>query len=139
MALLATSNPDTIYFIVLPSIGMLFTFLGILVAGYPWWRQHQKKLQNADTQVARRKATEDAVLGTPADPNTGKPATRGLVLDVADLVKAVGQMNGTGKSLVEMAEEGLKVSSTTASLLNTHTNQDDQRFSHLEEVINAKK
>lgn len=131
----ATTSPDTVILILLPSIGMLIALLGVLIAGFPIWKQHQKNLGLQDMKTARAKATEDAVLGTAADPNTGKPATRGLQADMSDLVKAVGQMNGTGKSLVEMAEQGLHVATSTASLLDTHTKQDDRRFGELTELV----
>lgn len=97
--------------VMLPVISLLLT-AGLVALAYftsPLWRDRKAVASGIKEAAQRQKATQDVVLGCPADWNTGTPEKKGMVrefaefrADFADLKRAVGPINGNKQSLMQM-------------------------------------
>lgn len=132
----AASTGTNTFFLYIYPIFMMFVALLAGLGGWAAYHVHWKKKTDVRHDHDRRvAATCDAVLGSPADLNTGRPEYPGLVRDMSDLKLTVGHMNGTGMTLVDLGEKAVKLAEKTSNDLTEHikhVNRDEQHFASLE-------
>lgn len=101
--------------VLLPVISLLLTAGLVALATYPMWKDRKSAGDERAESRRRQKATQDEVLGCPADWNTGTPEKKGLVREFKEfraefsaLNSKIGLVNGTGKTVLELVEDTYK-------------------------------